>query len=90
MGELSSSSKREKRLIALLADYAEHQSWRCDHPDRYPWEPDCPCGLSRDLREFGLTVSPNIKGRLPHLLGTSAPFREADSRAKLPAVDDLT
>lgn len=36
-----------------LADYAQHDSWRCDHADRFLWEPDCPCGLSAALRKAG-------------------------------------
>lgn len=35
----------EERLREDFAEYADHQSWRCEHPDRYPWDPDCPCGL---------------------------------------------
>lgn len=30
-------------LHEALTDYATHASWRCEHPDRYPHEPECPC-----------------------------------------------
>lgn len=30
-------------LHEALTDYATHASWRCEHPDRYPHEPRCPC-----------------------------------------------
>lgn len=42
------------KLLNLVEEYASHQSWRCEHPDHFPWEPDCHCGLTRDLREAGL------------------------------------
>lgn len=32
-------------LREAMDEYADHQSWRCDHPDRYSHDPDCPCGL---------------------------------------------
>lgn len=36
----------EALLREAFEDYLhEHDSWRCAHPDRYPHEPDCPCGL---------------------------------------------
>lgn len=41
-----------------LEEYASHQSWRCEHPDRYPWEPDCPCGLTGTLRELNIEMMP--------------------------------
>lgn len=41
-----------------LKEYADHQSWRCAHPDRYPWDPDCPCGLASTLAALGITVEP--------------------------------
>lgn len=53
----------EGRLAYALgefAEYADHQSWRCGHPDRYPWwtetgeEDDCPCGLLDVTRTLGL------------------------------------
>lgn len=34
-----------KELLWEAMEYAQHDSWRCDHPDRYPPDPDCPCGL---------------------------------------------
>lgn len=43
--DLQEALDREAALRKTLEDYAEHQSWRCGHPDRYPWDPDCPCGL---------------------------------------------
>jgi hypothetical protein len=58
---------REKLLGSIVANYADHDSWRCGHPDRYPWDkpsqwheagtpeaPDCPCGLIAALRSVGL------------------------------------
>lgn len=42
---------------AVIIEYAAHQSWRCEHRDRFPWEPDCYCGLTRDLRAIGLPSS---------------------------------
>jgi hypothetical protein len=47
------ASAEAERLRAALDEYASHQSWRCDHPDRYPHEPDCPCGLVGVLRGLG-------------------------------------
>jgi len=35
----------ERRLLWEAMEYAQHDSWRCEHPDRYPPDPDCPCGL---------------------------------------------
>lgn len=36
-------------LTRALDEFADHQSWRCAHPDRYPLDdvdpPDCCCGL---------------------------------------------
>jgi hypothetical protein len=48
------------RLREAVTEYVSHQSWRCDHPDRYPHEPDCPCGLVAALR--GLGFDPEIAG----------------------------
>lgn len=48
------------RAIGALRQYADHQSWRCAHPDRYPWgEPynDCPCGLISTLKTLGIEVA---------------------------------
>lgn len=44
------------RALELFEEYAQHDAWRCEHPDRYPWEPDCPCGLTAAQRELGLPV----------------------------------
>lgn len=41
-------------LPELIEDYAQHQAWKCGEPDRYPWDPDCHCGLTRELRKVGL------------------------------------
>ena len=46
----------EARLREAVEEYADHNSWRCGHPDRYPWEPDCPCGLTAVLRELGIEM----------------------------------
>lgn len=51
----TSTETERQRLAGLLheaiREYADHQSWRCAHPDRYPLDevdpPDCPCGLHR-------------------------------------------
>lgn len=45
---------RVELLEQLIADYAEHCSWRCEYQSRYPWEPDCHCGLTDGLRRAGL------------------------------------
>jgi hypothetical protein len=45
------------KFVAIIFEYAEHQSWRCTEPLRYPWKKngtDCECGLTKDLREVGL------------------------------------
>ena len=51
-----------KQLRAALNEYADHQSWRCAHPDRYPWEPDCPCGLVAAMEKVGIRISPGSRG----------------------------
>lgn len=33
-------------LHDALTDYASHAAWRCEHPDRYPHDPECPCGYT--------------------------------------------
>jgi hypothetical protein len=60
-----------------LREYAEHQSWRCDHPDRYPWEPDCPCGLTGDLRALGISVQPGDEQMTPDPVRPVRPDRKA-------------
>lgn len=37
-----------------LERYADHSNWRCGHPDRWPWNPDCPCGLVSTLSALGI------------------------------------
>lgn len=37
--------RTEAVLREGVDEYLEHQSWRCGHPDRWPWDPDCQCGL---------------------------------------------
>lgn len=46
-GAKAQNEKVELReaLREALREYINHQSWRCEHPDRYPHNPDCPCGL---------------------------------------------
>jgi hypothetical protein len=50
--ELDEALARAERAEMALRDYADHQSWRCGYPDRYPWDPDCPCGLMATLRDL--------------------------------------
>jgi hypothetical protein len=58
MAETGRVEPNAEELRQALVDYADHQSWRCGHPDRYPWEPDCPCGLTAVLRRFNIEVTP--------------------------------
>jgi len=43
-----------ERLREVIQEYAQHDSWRCGHPGRYPQDEDCPCGLLSTLRDAGL------------------------------------
>lgn len=53
--ELYLGMRTERDLLTgLVNEYADHQSWRCAHPDRYPWNPDCPCGLVGKLAAAGM------------------------------------
>lgn len=45
---------RTQALEDALLEYADHQSWRCEYPDRYPWNPDCPCGLISTLDKLDI------------------------------------
>jgi len=49
---------RNDRYAALIDNFAAHDSWRCDHPDRYPQDDDCPCGLLGDLAKAGIDPEP--------------------------------
>lgn len=43
-------------LMAIIEEHAVHTAWRCEHKDRWPWEPDCMCGLTKALRDAGLPL----------------------------------
>jgi len=45
-------------LREALSEYAAHQAWRCAYPDRYPWDPDCCCGLIATLKALGIEDQP--------------------------------
>jgi hypothetical protein len=51
---LAAAEARVQELEAALREYCSHQTWRCEYPDRYPWEPDCMCGLLSTLEKVGL------------------------------------
>ena len=42
------------RLREAFSEFADHDSWRCSYKTRYPWDPDCPCGLTRVCRDLGI------------------------------------
>lgn len=48
--------KHTRPLLAIIEEYAEHAAWRCAYQSRFPWDPDCPCGLTAALRAAGLPV----------------------------------
>jgi len=48
--------------LEALAEFAQHDSWRCAHPDRFPWEPDCQCGLTAAQRAAGVPVDVPVGG----------------------------
>lgn len=39
-----------------IRNHVWHDSWRCEHPDRYPQtlEEGCPCGLIETLQKLGV------------------------------------
>ena len=43
--------------VAEISEYFAHMSWRCEHPDRFPWDPDCRCGLTAVLRALELPIA---------------------------------
>jgi len=51
-----------ERLREALGEYADHQSWRCEHPPHYylagdpPENGDCACGLLGTLKACGVSV----------------------------------
>lgn len=45
-------------LRAAIEMYADHQSWRCHHVDRYWEDGHCPCGLTRVLDHLGIARVP--------------------------------
>lgn len=47
------TAERYAKLVDVIAEYAEHCSWRCTDPIRYPWTTDCYCGLTQACREAG-------------------------------------
>lgn len=52
------------KLRSLVVEYACHQAWRCEHQDRWPWEPDCMCGLTEALRELGFMPETAAQARV--------------------------
>lgn len=61
--ELKAAEARADRLAEALNEYVGHQSWRCEHPDRYSQDPDCPCGLVKTWRDLGFNVTYTDEGR---------------------------
>lgn len=57
--------REAQQLRDVVEEYAAHASWRCEHPDRYPWEPDCPCRLTKELRELGIETVPPAQAVVP-------------------------
>lgn len=47
-----------EQLLALVENFAQHDSWRCAWPDRYPQTEDCPCGLLSSLKAAGIDPEP--------------------------------
>lgn len=47
-------------LREIITDYAQHDSWRCEHPPHFyfadgpPDDLECACGLVAELRAAGL------------------------------------
>ena len=41
-------------LKAAFEQFANHDSWRCGHPDRYWEDGQCPCGLTEILDSLGI------------------------------------
>lgn len=54
-----------------IREYAQHNSWRCEHREHNFYlvgrdakkNPDCPCGLDATLRELGLAPETDEEGR---------------------------
>lgn len=63
---LYEARKRIAELEAVIREYAEHQSWRCEYAPHYylvnPPTDDCACGLDGTLRALGLFVSGDSGG----------------------------
>lgn len=53
-------------LREAFVEYAEHGSWRCTYRTRYPWDPDCRCGLTQTCRELGLPIPDVFDPEAPH------------------------
>ena len=61
MRDVQALKAEVRELRGALNEYADHQSWRCGHPDRYPWEPDCPCGLVATMEKVGIRINPGSR-----------------------------
>lgn len=71
----------EASYIAFIHEYAQHDSWRCDHPDRYSQEENCPCGLLRALEDIG--IDPGPWRRVTDVSGTEGIGQPKDCRGPL-------
>jgi hypothetical protein len=61
--QLWRAEEERDRLREALVEYADHQSWRCGHPDRYSQDPDCRCGLVQTWRDLGFQIEYDDDGR---------------------------
>lgn len=58
---------RIRELEEAMREYAQHTSWRCEHPPHYYLVErsggyvGCPCGLDATLRELGLAPETDEK-----------------------------
>jgi hypothetical protein len=41
-------------VLVWLGEWLQHDAWRCEHPDRYPQDEDCCCGLLAELEGAGI------------------------------------
>lgn len=55
IGLLRAAVQHVEGLQNALADYADHQSWRCNYRSRYG---KCMCGLDELLASYGLPAVP--------------------------------
>lgn len=55
---------REELLLAIIDEYVQHDSWRCEHPPHYylaggpPENGDCACHLLSSLEAAGIDPEP--------------------------------